>query len=159
IVFPLPRYSPRIVKLKLDGGRLKVTDTIPLRLPDGYTDPITGTREISGLPAFEGSGEDAISPDGKTPYGIDPNGVDTEGIALDSRDDSYWLCEEYAPSVLHVAADGTILLRITPKGLGLAMNGVAVRELLPDVFKLRKPNRGFEGIAISPDGTRLFAML
>jgi hypothetical protein len=159
MVFPLPKYTPRIVKMKLDANKLHVTDTIPLRLPDGYTDPVTGTREISGLPSFDGSGEDAYSPDGKKAYGTDPNGVDTESIAFDTRDGSYWLGEEYGPSILHVAADGTLLMRITPKGLGLAMNGVAVRELLPDVYKLRKANRGFEGIAISPDGTRLFVMV
>ena len=85
--------------------------------------------------------------------------MDTEGIAYDTRDGSYWLGEEYGPSILAVAADGTLLMRITPKGLGLAMNGVAVRELLPNVYMMRKPNRGFEGIAISPDGSRLFVML
>ena len=158
-VFPLPEYTPRIVKLKLDGQRLSVTESIPLRLPEGFTDPVTGTREISGLPAFAGSGEIAVSPDAKTQYGTDSNGVDTEGIALDSRDGSYWLADEYGPSILHVAADGTLLLRITPKGLGLSMDGVSVRELLPEVFRKRKPNRGFEGIAISPDGSRVFVML
>src|SRR5262249_17953188 len=61
--------------------------------------------------------------------------------------------------IIHVATDGTLLMRITPKGLGLAMDGVSVRELLPEVYKLRKPNRGFEGIAISPDGSRVFAMV
>jgi hypothetical protein len=34
-----------------------------------------------------------------------------------------------------------------------------VRELLPEAFKLRKPNRGFEALSVSPDGTRLFAMV
>jgi hypothetical protein len=84
MVFPIPNYTPRVVKMKLDGQALKVTEMIPLKLPEGYTDPITGTREISGLPAYEGSGEEAFSPDGKKAYGIDPYGVDTEGIAYDS---------------------------------------------------------------------------
>jgi hypothetical protein len=159
MVFPIPNYTPRVVKMKLDGQALRVTEMIPLKLPEGYTDPITGTREISGLPAYEGSGEDAYSPDGKKAYGTDPNGVDTEGIAYDSRDGSYWLADEYGPSIVHAAADGTLLMRITPKGLGLSMTGVSVRELLPAAYKMRKPNRGFEGIAISPDGTRLFVML
>lgn len=38
------------------------------------------------------------------PAQIDPNGVDTEGIALDPRDGSFWLCEEYGPSILRVVA-------------------------------------------------------
>jgi hypothetical protein len=159
MVFPIKNYSPRVVKMRLDGERLRVTEMIPLRLPEGFTDPVTGTREISGLPNFDNGGENAYSPDGKTAYGTDPNGVDTEGIAFDSRDGSFWLADEYGPSILHAAADGTLLMRITPKGLGLSMNGVAVRELLPSAYKMRKPNRGFEGIAISPDGARLFVML
>ncbi len=39
------------------------------------------------------------------------------------------------------------------------MPGVAVRELLPEAYRKRKANRGFEGISISPDGARLFVML
>lgn len=159
LAFPLPNYTPRIVKLRLEGGTLQVVDTITLKLPDGYTDPVTRSRELTGLPAFEGSGEDAYSPDGKQAYGTDPYGVDPEGLALDPRDGSYWLGEEYGPSIVHVAADGTLLMRITPKGLGLSLPGVSVRELLPEAFRLRKANRGFEGLTISPDGTRLFAMI
>jgi len=159
LAFPLPNFSPRIVKLRLEGGQLQVTDTIVLKVPDGYTDPVTRSRELTGLPAFEGSGEDAYSPDGKQAYGTDPYGVDPESIALDPRDGSYWLGEEYGPSIVRVAADGTLLMRITPKGLGLSLPGVAVRELLPEAYRLRKANRGFEGLTLSPDGTRLFVML
>jgi hypothetical protein len=159
LAFPLPHYTPRIVKLKLESGALQVADQITLKLPDGYTDPVTKTRELTGLPAFEGAGEAAYSPDGRTAYGTDPYGVDTEGLAYDARDGSFWLADEYGPSIVHVAADGTLLMRITPKGLGLSLPGVAVRELLPESFRSRKPNRGFEGISISPDGARLFVML
>ncbi|MCC7368619.1 MAG: esterase-like activity of phytase family protein [Chloroflexi bacterium] len=159
IAFPLPHYTPRILKLKLESGKLQVADQITLKTPNGYTDPVTKTQDITGLPAFDGAGEEAYSPDGKEAYGTDPYGVDTEGIAYDSRDGSFWLGDEYGPSIVHVAADGTLLMRITPKGLGLSMPGVAVRELLPETFRKRKPNRGFEGISISPDGTRLFVML
>jgi hypothetical protein len=159
LAFPLPHFTPRLVKLRLDGNNLQVVDTIMLKVPDGYTDPVTNSREITGLPAFDGTGEDAYSPDGKQAYGTDPYGVDPESIALDSRDGSFWLGEEYGPSIVHVAADGTLLMRITPKGLGLSMPGVAVRELIPEEFRMRKANRGFEGMSISPDGTRLFVML
>jgi hypothetical protein len=127
-----------------------------LKVPEGYTDPVTRSREVTGLPSFDGSGEDAYSPDGKQAYGTDPYGMDPESIALDPRDGSYWLGEEYGPSIVHVAADGTLLMRITPKGLGLNMPGVSVRELLPEAFKLRKANRGFEGLAISADGRTLY---
>lgn len=159
MVFPLPTYTPRLVRLRLDDGRLRVVETTTLKLPAGQTDPVTRSRELSGLPAFDGAGEDAFSPDGKEAYGTDPNGVDTEGLALDSRDGSFWLADEYGPSILHVAADGTVLLRAVPRGLELANAGMTVRQLLPAELRRRKPNRGFEGIAIAPDGSRVFAML
>jgi hypothetical protein len=90
---------------------------------------------------------------------IDPFGVDTEGIPVDARDGSFWLADEYGPSILHVAADGTILLRLLPSGVGANAPGQNGRGLLPGELALRKANRGFEGIAINLDGTRLFAIM
>lgn len=159
MAFPLPKYTPRLVRLRLEGDRLQIADTILLKLPEGFIDPITKSREITGLPPFEESGDEAYSPDGKQAYGTDPNGVDTESLALDSRDGSFWLGEEYGPSILHVAADGTILMRIVPRGRVMDAPGQNVRELLPEAVTMRRVNRGFEGLTISPDGTRLFAML
>jgi len=157
--FPLPKFTPRLVKLKLDGDKLTVSDTIMLRLPEGFTDPITKSREITGLPAFDGSGEDAYSPDGKQALGIDPNGVDTESLALDRRDGSFWIGEEYGPSILHVSADGTILTRLVPGTRNIDAPGENVKQILPAEFARRKPNRGFEGLSISPDGSRVFAIV
>lgn len=159
MAFPLPRYTPRLLKLRVENGTLRVTETITMKLPEGYTDPITRSREISGLPPLKGIGERAYSPDGKQSLDLDPYGLDSEALALDPRDGSFWVGDEYGPSIVHLAADGTIKMRIVPRGLAIDAPGQDTRALLPEAFMRRKPNRGFEGIAISPDGSRVFAIL
>ncbi len=156
-VFLLPDYTPSILRLAIDQGQLRVVDRVPLRLPKGR-DRVTGEREISGLPN-SGRDQPAFDSDRHKDLGVDPNGVDTEGIAVDPRDGSYWLCEEYGPSILHVGTDGTVLLRLVPAGLNLRGAGYPVRASLPGDLLKRKPNRGFEGIALSPDGGTLFAIM
>lgn len=157
--FPLPSYSPRIVKLRLEGGKLRVAETVQLKLLDGFTDVITNTRDVSGLPAFDGVGEVPYDANSRDRLPFDPYGVDTEGITVDPRDGSYWLAEEYGPSIMHVSVDGTILLRLVPRGVDLGGPGQTVRGLLPGSLSKRKANRGFEGIAIAPDGSRVFAIM
>jgi hypothetical protein len=159
MLFPLPTYSPRIVKLRVEAAQLKVVETIPIRLPEGYTDLVTSTREVSGLPGADGNGEVPYDGNGKERLPMDPHGMDTEGIAVDPRDGTFWLAEEYGPSILHVGTDGTVLARMVPAGLELDAPGEDVRPLLPAALTGRKPNRGFEGIAITPDGSRVFAMM
>ena len=41
-------------------------------------------------------------------------GVDSEGVVVDPRDGSFWVPDEYVPSVLHVAPDGDVLGRFVP---------------------------------------------
>jgi hypothetical protein len=113
---------------------------------------------VTGLPNSEADPA-AFDVTGRSRWGTDSYGLDPEGIALDPRDGSYWICEEYGPSILHVAEDGTILLRLMPSGAGVDAPGENVRDVLPAELAKRKPNRGFEGIAISPDGGRLFAIM
>ena len=155
--FLLPTYSPRIVRLSRQSDGLQVDETIPLRLPRG-TNSVTQSALISGLPNTRRD-DPAYDADGRKALGTDPSAVDPEGIALDPRDGSYWICEEYGPSILHVARDGTILTRLVPGGLGLKGTGYDVKEILPDVLRERKPNRGFEGIGITPDGATVFAVM
>jgi hypothetical protein len=120
-------------------------------------DQATGTREVSGISTGEHDGPGYTLNRERVPY--DPNGVDSEGLARDPRDGSFWIADEYGPSIVHVASDGTILRRIVPTGLSLDAPGENVTELLPGMLLKRKANRGFEGIAIAPDGSRVFAIM
>ncbi len=101
-------------------------------------------------------------------------GVDTEGVVVDPRDSSFWLADEYRPSILHVAPDGQILARIVPIDLSspnlptatqyasaLSAQGgsLTVQPAFPAIVNGFRKNRGFEGIAASPDGRWLYTAL
>src|SRR5204862_5877696 len=119
---------------------------LPLRLASGYKDLRTNTPFVTGLPISDRS-QPVYDSSGKNTWGTDPYGVDPEGLALDPRDGSFWVCEEYGPSLLHVAEDGTILTRLIPKGSSLKVPGVNVQAILPAELIKRTDNRGFAGIA------------
>jgi hypothetical protein len=155
--FLYPTFVPSVVRLERAGDTLRVVEKTQLTMPKGRS-PVTGGAWVSGLPI--GSREEpAYDADGKRVLGTDPNGVDPEGIAVDPRDQSYWIGEEYGPSILHVDSKGMIITRLVPQTLKLSEPGYEVLDVLPEVLLKRKTNRGFEGISISPDGKTLFAIM
>ncbi len=156
-VFAVPDYSPRILMVTVDSDTARLTDSIPLRLPDGYLDQTTGSREVSGISTGDHDGPGYTMSRDRVPY--DPNGVDSEGLARDPRDGSFWVADEYGPSIVHIGPDGTVKQRFVPSGLNLDAPGENITEMLPSVLVKRKANRGFEGIAVSPDGSRVFAIM
>jgi hypothetical protein len=81
----------------------------------------------------------------------DPAGADTESVAV-LADGSFWVGEEYGPSLIKVDAEGVVRRRWTPTGVA-ASGGEA---LLPARAAERRMNRGFEGLAVSPDGRWLY---
>src|SRR5439155_20042153 len=101
----------------------------------------------------------AWSSNGQNRIGFDPNGIKAGDLTIDPRDGSYWLSEEYGPSILHVSGDGTILLRLVPAGLNLDAPGEHVQPVLPADLLMRQENRGLEGLGMSPDGMTLIAMM
>lgn len=188
--FPTPGFSPIVYELEADNdGRLAVVSRTQLRVPgpdplrvaDGATFPgdtslITGIRNVTetGVDdlAFLQTSDTTVS----APYAnTDPYSLDTEGLQRDPRDGSYWVSDEYRPSIAHFDRDGVMLSRIVPAdsaGLTVHIGTDAtfgsyydgadepkLLELLPAEYKARRQNRGLEGLALSADGTKLYAMM
>ena len=149
-VFPRPDYSPSIIKLVLHpqgvrGGMANILDILPLRKPDGV--PVSGLPN----PCLAGSeiGYDIFLNLITSPaVGGDPDGLDVEGLTIDEQG-NFWICEEYQPSICRVGPAGTVNLRLVPSGAKLCGTEVIPTVgALPAVLFKRRPNRGFEGVAV-----------
>lgn len=186
--FPAPAFAPSIYKVAVDTGtqQMQILERIPLKLSTGNVDPLravvggppdqitgfgnTGANASANVPVADESPVSDSTADGfvnvaDVPYAFDPYGLDTEGIVFDPRGGgSFWLVDEYRPSIIHVALDGTLLQRYTPAGqnaanLGASWAAVPLSDVLPALYSARRDNRGFEGVAISPDGLTLYAVV
>ena len=121
------------------------------RRPSGL-DARRGHRNKGGRVKAEPPANPADCADnlGTTKYG-----VDSEGVVVDPRDGSFWVPDEYVPSVLHVAPDGDVLGRFVPTGYESLVD-----DVFPEVVGQRfRGNRGFEVIVLSPEGTELYTAL
>ncbi|MEU9118251.1 esterase-like activity of phytase family protein [Streptomyces sp. NPDC048506] len=147
--FPVPGFDPAIVKIKVRGDRVTVLDSRALTTRSG--------KAVTGLPNQKGRDEAPYTYDAAHPLSFDPNGLDTEGIVR-AADGTFWLADEYGPSLVHVAASGRVLARHVPKGLRLTGTDYPVVESLPGILLKRKTNRGFEGLALLPDGDLVAAV-
>lgn len=147
--FPVPGFDPAIVKVRVCGDTVEVIDAIPLTTSSG--------KAVTGLPNQQSRDEAPYTYDAGTPLSYDPNGLDTEGIVR-AADDSFWLVDEYGPSLVHVSARGKVLTRYVPEGLHLTGTDYPVVEALPSILLHRKINRGFEGLAQLPGGDLVLAL-
>ena len=159
IIFPMPAYHPRIHLYRLNSqGAAELVDSILLKDPKG--------RPVTGLPnrSFGSTGETpyaldgsvvALDPDGDGIAGYDESGIDSEGLVA-LKDGSFWVSDEYGPHMVHFAADGREIERINPFAAD-ARNKPG--RTLPAELATRWPNRGMEGLAITPDGKTLVGLM
>ena len=140
--FPVLDYAPRVVKARLVGDSLRVDSEIQLRRADGAL--------LTGLPIGPGScgstGEIPHRLDG-TAISPDAEGIDSEGLVV-LDDGSFWVSDEYGPFLAKFSADGRQLQRHSPCNGGV-----------PAVYATRRPNRGMEGLTITPDGAWLVGVM
>jgi hypothetical protein len=163
--FPVPEFTPFVLKVRTRGGAIEILDAIPLVGPGGASDGVTGLPNLDGVAPPPAPNEPFFACDGVTPLATNPNGIDPEGLVR-ARDGTFWVAEEYSPSLLHVDADGRVLERWFPDGL-LSYLGAGpdypsddATAGIPAIFGLkRKLNRGFEGLTLSPNGKTLYVAL
>ena len=151
-IMPLPEVGPALARFRLERDTVKLEEVMPLRCPDGT--PLNGLPP----PPFAGAETEPM-------FGLDGaalptsvHGADSEGIAA-RPDGQFWIAEEYGPSLLLVEPDGTVIRRVVPRGSADRFAGsvIPIVATLPPIALARKLNRGFEALAISPDGAVLYA--
>lgn len=145
--FPVPAFDPLILRVRISGDQLQVVETIPILTPSGA--PVSG---ISNLP---GKDETPYTFDASTELSFNPDGLDSEGLVRTASGE-FWVAEEYRPSLVQIGTNGRVTRRLIPQGVTLAAT-YPVAATLPAILDRRSNNRGFEGLALTPDGATLFA--
>jgi hypothetical protein len=145
-VYPVPGYNPAIFKLQMKpDGTFAVLETITLKDQTGK--PLTGLVN----PLTKATTETPVDGTGKK-IDSDIRSTDNEGLVR-LADGTFWIGEENAPSIVHVAADGRILHRYVPAGSedDFKTANYPVSGTLPAILVKRQSNRGIESLTMSPD--------
>lgn len=135
ILFPRPDYSPFIGVVTIVPEKSATLTQIILLTVDG--------QKITGLPisTIKNLAKPSIPTDLNFKLlSADPKGFDTESLDIDSEG-NFWIGDEYQPALIKAeVATGKIIEIFTPN------NG------LPKVLKHGPYNRGFEALAVAPNG-------
>jgi hypothetical protein len=133
-----PTFTPQIVFIDvLPFFGPVVTRTLPLKF---------GRTPATGLALTGATTEVALSAENLAALPSSDTGVDSEAIDVDRRG-NIWIGEEIGPSILKVNPNnGQVIARLMP-GAGL-----------PAILASRQVNRGFEGLAVTPNG-KIYALV
>ena len=152
-IAPLPAFAPTIYGLDIGPDNVAhVAQLVPIRdrtgqplsgLANDDPDDTVGTYDMMGKALVE-----------------EQNGIHPGGIARLS-DGTFWIGERYAPSLLHVAADGTLIERIVPAGTESDYATVKYTVIggLPAFLAKIDANAEVSCITLSPDEKTLFVAL
>jgi len=146
-IFPVPDFNPHIAKFKLVGDELVYQSSVEFKNAAGVK--LTGRPNLPG----EGNGGETALDFSGAPISNDAEGIDCEGLTIDPKDGTFWVSDEYGPHIVHFDKAGKTIERINPFGTGTG------GRKLPKVLARRRPNRGMEGLTITPDGKFLVGMM
>lgn len=135
IIFPKPNFCPFIgVITVVPNKSATLTHVLPLKINgqkiNGLSIPKTSTTAYSSIPtdlSFQ-----LLQPS--------LNGLDTESLDIDAEG-NFWVGDEYHPALIKIqGSTGEILEILTPE------------NALPKIIENGPSNRGFEALAITPNG-------
>jgi Esterase-like activity of phytase/Bacterial Ig domain len=138
-ILPKPSYDPAIARFVFEDGEAELVERIPLRDSTGHP--------FSGLVNSQAPTGETIETLKGVKLAHDPDGYDPEGLVA-MPDGSFWVSDEYGPFITHFTAEGREISRLSP-----------FNETLPAELQKRVPNRGMEGLTITPDGKTLVGMM
>jgi len=138
-VEPLVDFTPAIGKFRLANGKATLLQRIPLHATDGT--PYNGQVNCAAS-----TGETILDLDGSTLPCTD-TGYDPEGLVA-LPDGTFWVSDEYGPFITHFDKTGKQIGRLSP-----------FDHSLPRELALRVPNKGMEGLTITPDGRTLVGIM
>ena len=153
-IYPIPNYTPSIFSVELlPNNKFRIVDIVGLKDRDGR--PLSGIVNPLTIASTDVPFDAAAK---RLPQ--DPSGVDLEGVVR-LRDGTYWLSDENAPGIIHVAADGRVLKRYVPAGTekDFKDSQYDIAATLPAILAKRQGNRGIESIAMSPDEQFLYFLV
>ncbi len=138
-VEPLPDFVPAIGKFRLINGKANLLKSIPLRAGDG-------TAYDGQTNCAANTGETITDLDGNT-LPCSDTGYDPEGLVA-LADGTFWVSDEYGPFITHFDASGRQIGRLTP-----------FDHSLPRELANRVPNKGMEGLTVTPNGKMLVGIM
>jgi Esterase-like activity of phytase/Bacterial Ig domain len=138
-ILPLPGFTPSIGRFRFAAGKAKLEKVIPLREADGT--PYSGRVDPQAT-----TGEKLVDLNG-APLAPSETGYDSEGLVA-MPDGGFWVSDEYGPFITHFDRDGRATRRLSP------FDGSLPRELAA-----RVPNKGMEGLTVTPDGRTLVGIM
>ena len=157
-IYGFANYVPKIHRVRVSGDSVQILQTITMKRPNG-----TGASGLLNPTGFGSTAAELVSTDtvmncanfnSKTAP-KDIWGIDAEGLVVD-KDGNFWICEEGGPTIWKLNPNGVVIKRYTPYANLLGAQPEDV--LIDSCFKYRKNNRGFEGIALAPNG-KIYAII
>src|SRR5262249_17996073 len=144
VLFPLPAFTPTAASVHLDATNIVIDSVLPFL--DSNASPVTG------IPNDTNCDTPYLNAASNVPLPYNQEGLDTEDIRRLPNGDLAF-AEEYSPSVGIIdGVTGKVKVRYVPAGVSLPNAAYLVKPILPAIFTKRRLNKGFEGLALSPDG-------